>query len=99
MDKMKELEFERMKHRHAALEAHLENVRMLCAKICLQMPNRITKEQKQLMLMTSPYGGKDSASSLVDHDKQLLTRFAKYLNEHCDLHVENMVRPFLEGEQ
>lgn len=37
--------------------------------------------------------------NLSDHDKELLTRFTNYLNERCDLHVQNMVRPFLEREK
>ena len=37
--------------------------------------------------------------SIVDHDRELLTRFAQFLNERCDLHVASMVRPFLEQEK
>lgn len=33
-----------------------------------------------------------------EHDKQLLIRFCAYLNEHCGLHVEDMVERFLGGE-
>lgn len=33
-----------------------------------------------------------------ERDKQLLTRFAQFLNKRCDLNVANMVRPFMEGE-
>lgn len=34
-----------------------------------------------------------------ERDKQLLTRFCIYLNEHCGLHVEDMVERFLEDEE
>lgn len=36
--------------------------------------------------------------NLAEHDKELLSRFTKYLNERCDLHVQNMVRPFLDKD-
>ena len=35
----------------------------------------------------------------TNHDRELLTRFAQFLNERCDLHVASMVRPFLEQEK
>lgn len=34
----------------------------------------------------------------TEHDTELLNRFASYLKEHCDVHIENMVGRFLEGE-
>lgn len=33
------------------------------------------------------------------HDTELLNRFAQFLNERCDLHVANMVRPFMEQDK
>lgn len=42
---------------------------------------------------------KTPQQNLAEHDKELLTRFAQFLNERCDLHVANMVRPFLEQDK
>lgn len=55
----------KLKHDNATLAAHVDRLRCVCAKVCSQMPERITNEQKELMLMTSPYGGKTPQTSLA----------------------------------
>ena len=41
----------------------------------------------------------EAARAQTDHARELINRFTQFLNERCDLHVANMVRPFLEQEK